>query len=188
MSTESPQVGETSADGQFRWDGREWAPLARGQREPTSWTQPLQLGSAVYLVIAALVLLVTNALYVTEPALERTMRITSPGLSDDQIQASASLGFTLGWVLVAVLAIGGAVLAYGSYRGWRWVFWADMVALAIGALQAISNGLALTSPSTQTLPQPAIVIDLVLSLIALALLVWFVVAAVRYGPWAMRRP
>ena len=116
------------------------------------------------------------------------MRVTSPGLSDDQIQASASLGFTLGWVLVAVLAIGGAVLAYGSYRGWRWVFWADMLALAIGALQAISNGLALTSPNTQTLPQPAIVIDLVLSLAALALLVWFVAAAVRYGPWAMRRP
>ena len=34
----------------------------------------------------------------------------------------------------------------------------------------------------------AIAVGLVLSVVALALLVWFVIAAVRYGPWAMRRP
>jgi hypothetical protein len=30
--------------------------------------------------------------------------------------------------------------------------------------------------------------SLVLSLIALALFIWLVVAAVRYGPWATRKP
>src|SRR5260370_39461543 len=37
--------GQISADGQFRWDGQEWVPLAAGYREPTSWTRPTNIGS-----------------------------------------------------------------------------------------------------------------------------------------------
>src|SRR6266511_2255825 len=113
MSTESPEVGEISTDGQFRWDGQAWSPLARGHREPTSWTLPLRWITAVYLGVSALVQLVTQA------ALERSIRSSNPQLSDDQVQSSAALGYTLGWVLVAVIVVVTLVLAVGSLRGWR---------------------------------------------------------------------
>src|SRR5690348_4873249 len=53
--SESPgaTLGQVSADGQFRWDGAEWVPIPRGTREPTSWTRPLQLATAVVLAAQA---------------------------------------------------------------------------------------------------------------------------------------
>jgi hypothetical protein len=188
MSTESPQVGDVSTDGQFRWDGLAWTPLARGHREPTSWTLPLRWVATAYLVLTALVQLVTNVLFVTQAAIERSIRAQSPQLSEDQVQSSAALGFTLGWALVAVIVVLSVVLAVGSYRGWRWVFWVDLVVLAIGSIEVATNAFALASPATQTLPQGVVVFDLVLSVVALGLLIWFIVAAARFGPWAMRRP
>lgn len=157
-------------------------------RVPTSWTLPLQRVTAAYLLLAALVELVTNALFETRPAIERSLRAADPQLSGAQLQDSASFGYTAGWLLVAVVVAGAAALAYGTARGWRWVFWADLVVLVAGAVQVFTNAVALTSPATQTQPAAAIAVDLALSLLALVLLVWFVVAAVRYGPWAMRPP
>lgn len=188
MSTKSPQTGELSADGQFRWDGEQWAPVARGHREPTSWTVPMQRITAAYLLVSPLVALVTNVLFETRAAVERSVRASSPQLSSDQVQASVAIGYAFGWALVGVLVVGGVVLAVASYRGWRWAFWADLVVLVVGAIQVITNSLALQSSAAQILPPGAVAVELLLSLIALALLVWFIVAAVRYGPWAMRRP
>ena len=61
-------------------------------------------------------------------------------------------------------------------------------ALALGSIGVVTNLFALTSVATQAQPAGAIVIGLVLSLGSLALLIWFIVAATRFGPWAMRRP
>ncbi len=187
-SQPGPQVGEISSDGQFRWNGQDWTPLARGHRVPTSWTLALRRATAAYLLLSAAVAVVTNALFETRAAVARSIHAASPHLTDEQVQASVSIGYAFGWVVVGVIVVGAAVLALGSYRGWRWAFWADLVVLAIGAIQVITNALALRAPATQILPPGAVAVDLVLSLLALALLVWFVVAAVRFGPWAMRRP
>jgi hypothetical protein len=148
----------------------------------------LQRVTAGYLLLAALVEVVTNALFETRPAIERSLRAASPHLAGDQLRQSVSLGYTLGWLLVAVVVVGAAALAYGTCRGWRWVFWADLVVLVVGALQVFTNAVALTSPATQTQPPAAIAVDLVLSLLAFALLAWFVLTVARSGPWAMRRP
>lgn len=157
-------------------------------RQPTSWTRPLRLATAAYLVLAALVELVTNALFETRPAIERSLRAASPGLGGQQLQDSVTVGYVFAWLLVAVVVAGAALLAFGSYRGWRWAFWADLAVLAVGAVQTVTNALALTSPATAVLPPGAIAADLALSLLAFALLLWCVLAAVRYGPWATRRP
>lgn len=188
MNAQGPQVGEISRDGQFRWDGAQWAPLARGHREPTSWTVPLRRISAAYLLLSALTALVTNVLFETRAAIERSVRASSPRLTDDQVQASVSIGYAFAWVVVAIVVVGAVVLAAASYRGWRWAFWVDLVVLAIGSIQVVTNAIALTSSTTSILPPAAIGVDLVLSVMALALLVWFIVAAARFGPWAMRRP
>jgi hypothetical protein len=156
-------------------------------REPTAWTLPLRWTTVAYLVLVALVALVTNAAFNTRPAIERSLRAASPQLAGDQLQQSVTVGYVLAWLLVGAIVAGAAVLALGAWRGWLWAFWANLVVLVPGALQALTNADALASPATQTEPPAAIAVDLVLSLLALALLAWFVLAAVRHGPWAMRR-
>lgn len=147
----------------------------------------LRWACALYLLLAALVELVTNALFETRPAIERSLRAASPGLAGDQLRDSVTFGYVTSWLLVAVIVVGAAVLAAGAGRGWRWAFWVNLVVLGVGAAQIPTNALALTSPATQIQPPAAIAVALVLSLLALGLLVWSIVAAARYGPWAMRR-
>jgi hypothetical protein len=160
----------------------------RQDREATSWTRPLQLATAAYLLLAALVELVTNALFETRTAIEHSLRASNPDLGGDQLRDSVNVGYMSSWLLVAAVVAGAAVLALGAYRGWRWAFWVNLVVLLVGAAQLPTNLLALTSPSTQIQPPAAIAVGLVLSFVALGMLVWSILAAARYGPWATRRP
>jgi len=188
MSAQQPAVGEISADGQFTWDGEQWAPLARGHREPTSWTVLLQRAVAAFFGVNAIWSVLSNAVFVTPAAEERVVRATGPTLAEDQVRSAAQLGMAVGWAAVAVLALVMIALAVSSLRGWRWAFWVDLVVLFLGAIGVVTNALALANPSTQPLPPAAVAVGLLLSVVSLALLVGFAAAAVRYGPWAMRRP
>jgi hypothetical protein len=166
----------------------EAAAARRGRREPTSWTMPLRLTAAGYLVLTTLYSVVTTALYVNAPALERVQRVQHAGLSEDQLRDSANLGVSLGWAVVVVLGVLALLLAAGSYLGWRWAFWADLLWLVLSSFLVLTNAVALANPEAQTMPPGAIVVSLVLAAAAFVLLLWFVLAALRYGPWAMRRP
>lgn len=163
-------------------------PRVGRERIPTSWTRPLRLASAAYLLIAALVQLVTNALFETRPAIERSLRASNHDLGGAQLRDSVNVGYVAAWLLVAAVVAGAAVLAFGAYRGWRWTFWVNLVVLLVGAAQVPTNAIALTSPATQVQPSAAIAVELALSLVALGMLVWSILAAARYGPWATRRP
>jgi hypothetical protein len=188
MSIDSPKVGEVSPDGQFRWDGGQWEPLARGYREPTQWTRPLQQVTAAYLVVATLVSLVTTALFTSVAQVERSVRSATPQLPDDQVHMQATLGYAVGWVVIGIVGLIFVGLAIGGLLGWRWVFWVDVAVLALSSIGVVTNLLSLAGALPQSQPAASYVLSLVLSLAAVALLVWFLVAAVRYGPWAMRRP
>src|SRR5262245_154887 len=176
MSSQSPQLGDISTDGLFRWDGTEWAPLAKAHREPTSWTRPLQLVTAGYLVLDAAQSIVTTALFLNVAAVERASRAQNPSLTPDQLQAAASLALGFGWATVIALTLVRLVLAAGSVRGWRWSFWVTLVWLALGSIGVATNLVALANPNVQTMPAGAIAVSLVFSAGSLALLVWFVVA------------
>jgi hypothetical protein len=188
MSSSSPQVGQISPDGQFRWDGQQWAPLARGYREPTSWTRPMQLANAAYLVVSAAYSLVTTALFLNAGAIERALRASNASIPSEQVQQAVTFTVLVGWVFVIVIAAVSVLFAVGSYLGWRWAFWASVVWLGLNSIGVLTNLGSLANSSSQ--PQPVAVIagSLVLSLVALALFIWLVVAAVRYGPWATRKP
>jgi hypothetical protein len=185
---QSPNVGEISADGLFRWDGREWMPLARAPREPTSWTRPLRYAAATFLGLAAIQSVVSTALFLNAASLERVARVQSPSLGEDQLREAANVGLTLGWFVVVVTAALMLLLAAGSLLGWRWAFWAVLAWLALTSIGVITNLVALSHPATQTQPPASLGVGLLFCLAALVLAVWFVVAAARYGPWAMRRP
>jgi hypothetical protein len=188
MSIESPRTGEISTDGQFRWDGEQWTPLARGHREATRWTLPMQRVTAAFLAASTLWTILTSLLFMTQAGLERTYRATNPAIPDEQARAAAQLGFVTGWLTVGIVSCLVIVLIVGTLKRWRWAFWVDLVFLALGSLGVVTNVVALTRPESQTQPPAAIVLGLLLAVASLALLVWFVVAAARYGPWAMRRP
>jgi lysylphosphatidylglycerol synthetase-like protein (DUF2156 family) len=188
MSSEIPQVGQISPDGMFRWDGGDWQPLARGHREPTSWTRPMQLGVTAYLVLGAINGIVTAALFLNSAAIERSVRTGSPGLSDEQARQAVSQVAAESWTTAAIITLVALVLAVGSYLGWRWTFWADLVWLALMSFGVVVSVVSLQLPSAGSMPVGEILASLLLSLAALALLIWFVAAAARYGPWALRRP
>jgi hypothetical protein len=160
----------------------------RGRREPTSWTMPLRWVTVAYLALNAIYWIVTTALYVNAPALERVHRVQRPDLSDQTLHDSATLGVALGWAVVVVLVVISLVLAVGSLRGWRWAFWAVLAWWFVSGLGVVTNLVALANPAAQTQPQWATVGFLLLAAVAVALLLWFLAAAIRFGPWAMRKP
>ena len=186
--SQTPEIGQISPDGLFRWDGQDWTPLARGYREPTGWTLPLQRASAAYLVLAALEQIVSNALFTNTASVEKTVRAQQPSLSADQVHTAAQLGVALSWATVVVLSAIMIFLAVGSLLRWRWAFWVVLVWLALSSLGVAQGALALSSTAVQSQPKASIAVGLVFAIAALGLLVWFVVAAARYGPWGMRKP
>jgi hypothetical protein len=188
MGSQDPRMGEISSDGLFQWNGRDWSPLAKSHREPTPWTLPLQQAAAAYLLLDTVQSLVTTALFLNVASEERVTRAQNPAIAPDQLQAAANLGVALGWGTVIVLAVIRLVLAAGSVRGWRWTFWAVLAWLALGSVGVVTNLVALANPNAQTQPPAAIGVSLLFAVVALALLAWSIAAAVRYGPWAMRKP
>jgi hypothetical protein len=188
MSTTSPEIGQVSPDGQFRWDGQQWAPLETGFREPTSWTRPLQLVAAAYLVLGALYSIITTAVFLNSASIERTIRASGTSLSGEQVQQAINFSVVTAWVVVGVLAAVSLLLAIGSFLGWRWAFWVTLVWLGLNSVGVLSNLNAIVNAQNQPLPVGVVVGSLILSLIALAIFIWCLIAAIRYGPWAMRKP
>jgi hypothetical protein len=189
MNSQPPlQVGAVSSDGAFQWDGEQWQPLTRAHREPTSWTRPLQLVTAAYMLLGAVHSVVSTVLFLNTDSVIRAARAQNPALSDDQLRQAASIGVAVGWTTVVVLSLVMLFLALGSFIGWRWVFWVDLAWLALISIGVVTNLVALANPAAQSMPPGAIAISLVFSAAALALLAWFLLAAFRYGPWAMRKP
>jgi hypothetical protein len=146
------RVGEISPDSQFRWGGAQWEPLPAGYREPTSWTRPLRLVTAGYLVLSVLYALITNALFLNPATIERAFRTSVPDASAEQVQQAVTVTVLLGWSFLLVVSVISLVLAMGSYRGWRWAFWGALVWLGLNSIGILTNLSTLTRSGTP--PQP----------------------------------
>src|SRR5205823_4020211 len=88
---------------QFRWGGAQWEPLPAGYREPTSWTRPLRLVTAGYLVLSVLYALITNALFLNPATTERAFRTSVPDASAEQVQQAVTVTVLLGWSFLLVV-------------------------------------------------------------------------------------
>ena len=182
----TPAVGTISADRQFRWDGREWRPLTGRQR--TSWTRPLQLASTAYFVLAPI--LSVLAITLNRGAFRSTLmkQYQQAGMTAQQagtlidMVTSITIGFTI------ALAIVFFFVGFASWRGWTWAFWVAMILLAFGAIGIAGSASSVMNPSQTVIPTPWNAAQLVAALVALGLFIWFVVAAVRFGPWATTKP
>jgi hypothetical protein len=191
MSLEPPtgqSVGQISADRQFRWDGQQWVPLATNEREPTPWTRPMQLIVAAVFVLSALGSVITTLVFVNHDSMLNAVKAqgTLPSGTDVDAAVNLAIGVTYGFVIF--LAVLWLVAAVGSYLGWRWMFWAALVLYGLSAISAFTNLSSLSNPSKSPIPTPGLIVSELFSVVGLGLFVWMLVAAIKYGPWAMKKP
>jgi hypothetical protein len=201
-------VSTLSPDGRYRWNGTAWvpahgAPLAyqapRAVREPTPWTRPLQYAVIAWYVFSALYTL-TIPLWMGG----FTNQVMSEVIRQQETQSAEPLppGFTemmtammntMFWISAAVALVIYAVAILGTAKRWTWIFYVILVFLGLGAvglpinfINAFTGG-ALNSAQGFALPVWTAWVGIVTGLASAALFVWMLVAAIRYGPWAMRR-
>jgi hypothetical protein len=182
-------VGQISADGQFRWDGQEWAPLAANYREPTPWTRPMQLISAALFALSAVTSIITTAIFVNHDTMVRALKAQGVQVpSTTTLDDVANISLAITWGVVIFFTVCEVVAAIGSYLGWRWVFWAALVLYGLSGISAFTNLTTLFNASKSPVPVAGLVAGELFSVLGLAMFVWMLIAVIRYGPWAMKRP
>ncbi len=182
-------AGQISADGQFRWDGQKWVPLASGFRQPTPWTRPMQLAAAGLCVVIAVVGVAFTLIFITHDSMLNAIKAqgtTIPAGTTVDTVVNFAIAGAIGFVIFfAVLELVGAV---GSYLGWRWMFWAVFVLFAFDGLGALTNLGVVLQPARSPLPIVPLLTNELLSIAGLAMFVWMLIGLIKFGPWAMRKP
>jgi hypothetical protein len=185
----SQSAGQISADGQFRWDGQQWVPLAANYRVATPWTRPMQLASAGLLALTAVVSLVVTFAFYNHDSVLRALQaqgtqVPAGTTMDTVINAAIAVAYFI-VICFSILELVGAV---GSYLGWRWIFWGVLVLFGLGSISAILGLGSLARASDSPMPFGGLVLSELLNLASLAMFVWMIVGLIKFGPWAMKRP
>lgn len=185
----SAAVGQVSADGQFRWDGQQWVPIPRGEREATPWTRPMQLSVAGFFVVETLFSILTSALFINHDSMLRVLQAQGTSIpAGTDINTIINVSIVFAWVAVGVIGVIELAAALGSYLGWRWMFWVVLVVLALGAIGAVTNIGTFARPQSSPVPTWGVAISEVLSVVSLGLFIWLLIGAIKFGPWAMKKP
>ena len=190
QTSQMPQSGQVSPDGQFMWDGATWRPITGYRWEPTDWTRPMQAAvAAVFIVngIWEIVVAFGFAAAIRESAVRQIQR-SNPNLTPDQTSQALNVGlaFTEGFmVFLAVLFVLIGVLSL--VRRWSWLFYVDLVILGLGIFSVLSGITSLARPAAAALPVFATFIGLALSVVGVGLAVWMLVARIQRGVWAARK-
>ena len=185
----STAAGQVSADGQFRWDGAQWVPIPRGEREPTPWTRPMQLAAAGLFGFEAVYSVATSVLFINHDTMLRAMQAQGTQIPrGTDVDAIVNTGIAVAIGFVVFVAILELVAAAGSFLGWRWMFWAALVLFGLGGLGALTNLGTFARPDTSPIPVGAVAVSELLSLASLGLFVWMLAGLIKFGPWAMKKP
>ena len=202
-----------SPDGRFRWNGTAWEPVPNAaytpayygappkQREPTSWTRPLQIVIAGWFVVRGLYEL-TLPFWVgpvmsqaMQASLQRQQANYPPGATPPPGMAEMMNTVMVGslWFGVALSIALSVVAIAGAVRRWTWAYYAVLVLLGLGLVGFATNVIDLVTGGAITTAQPIAVpgwtrvFSIVLSTLDTALFVVMLVAVIRRGPWGMRR-
>ena len=185
----SQAVGQVSADWQFRWDGAQWVPIPKGEREPTPWTRPMQLAAAAVFAVEAVWSVIATVVFVNHDSMLRALQAQGtqfPSGTDIDTVVNVAIGLAI--AVAIVVAVFQLVAAAGSYLGWRWMFWVALALFGLAGLSALGNISTFAKPSISPFPIAAVTVSTLVEVACLAMFVWLVVGAVRYGPWAMKKP
>ncbi|HSS93364.1 MAG TPA: hypothetical protein VLR46_05160 [Candidatus Dormibacteraeota bacterium] len=192
MSMDPPAqapAGQISADGQFQWDGQQWMPLAKNYRVPTPWTRPMQLISAAIFAASAIGGVAVTLIFVNHDSVLRALQAQGTqvpsGTSMDTV-INVTIGVT--YAISIVFALLWLVAAIGSYLGWRWVFWAALILFGLSGISALTTIGSLANPDRSIIPASGLIVSEIFDVLGLAMFVWMLIAVIKYGPWAMKRP
>ncbi len=185
----SQSAGQISADGQFRWDGQQWVPLAANYRQPTPWTRPMQLAAASVLAVSGVVGVISTLIFYNHDAVVRALHAQGTripaGTTEDTV-----VNITIGFAIAFAIGVGiiELVAAVGSYLGWGWVFWPVLVICGLTAIGALLGLFGFGRADASPAGIAGLVIAELIDLAGAAIFVWMLVGLIRYGPWAMKRP
>jgi hypothetical protein len=201
-----------SPDGRFRWNGSRWEPMPAMaypapyypgrtlQREPTSWTQPLQIAVVARYVATGLYGLALPFWMqgymsaVMQRSIQQQRQAYPPGqgpppgftdLMNSIVTGSIWIGAIIGLAITAVAIV-------GAIKRWTWAYYLILVLLGFTLLGTVFNlinlaaGGALTARQLQP-PEFTQVAAYVIGAIDTVLFVWMLIALVRRGPWAMKQ-
>src|SRR6266851_4072819 len=182
-------VPSTQAAGQFRWDGQQWVPLPTNYREPTSWTRPMQLLTAALFTISAISGVVITIAFVNHDSVLRVIHAQGtqiPVSTSVDTVVNITIGVTYGVAIFFSLLY--LIAALGSFLGWRWMFWAALVLYGLSGITVFTNIGSFANPDRSPIPVAGLIISELFAVLGLAMFVWMLVAVIKFGPWAMKRP
>lgn len=196
-----------SGDGQLWFDGTEWRPNPLRPPGlplvPTRWTWPLQAAVVTVTLLGLGSFVATLPLIASMPT--PTVVVVPEGTSPEEAarftQAMRPV-MVASLILMAVLfGAAAALIVIGTVRLWRWMFWGVLVLLGLNAVNVLMPlllrlaGLLPATPPPGVIPSRQPPVPLVVSVVeelalaaAAVLFVAMVVAGVRIGPWACRKP
>lgn len=149
----------------------------------------MQLITAGLFAFSAISSLIFTFIYVNHESVLRAIKAQGtqlPAGTDIDSVVNVSLGVTYGFVIF--FAILGLVVSIGSYLGWRWMFWAALVLFALGGITAFTNLGSLANPDRSPVPRSGLIVSELFALVDIAMFVWMLIAVIRFGPWAMKKP
>jgi hypothetical protein len=149
----------------------------------------MQLAAAGLFVAEAVYSVIVSLIYVNPTTMRQVMEAQGTSIpqgTDAETVINISVAFALAFVIG--IAVCELVAAVGSYLGWRWMFWVALVLFALGGIGALTNIGAFTRPETSPIPLWGVVISEVFAIASLALFVWMLIAVIKFGPWAMKKP
>lgn len=201
-----------SPDGRYRWDGSAWAPVSamaaapywtgRPQREQTSWTRPLQYAVAGWYVWSILYTLAEPIWMggmvgnVFNQAFQRQQQLNPdvsppPAALTDMMTSMMTLGM---WISAIIYSAIFVVAIVSAWRRWTWAYYVVLVLLGLTSILVpiqlvyIFVGPAMGAASGMSIPSWFYAVNFLTGLPAIALFVWMLIALIKRGPWAMRRP
>lgn len=68
------------------------------------------------------------------------------------------------------------------------MFWLALCLFGLNGISVFTTIGALLNPKTSAIPITGLVISELFSVLSLAMCVWMIVAAIKFWPWAMKKP
>jgi hypothetical protein len=149
----------------------------------------MQLAAAALFVLEAVSSVVISLLFLNHDNMLRALRAQGTQFPQGtSIDTVVNLAIAFGIGVVIFFAVLELVAAAGSFLGWRWMFWAALVLFGLGGLTTFTNLSSLLKPDTSPVPVAGVLFSELEGILSLAMFVWMLVAVIKHGPWAMRKP
>lgn len=200
-------VSAVSPDGRHRWNGSSWVPntyLASTytpaqpvQRQPTSWTRPLQYAVVAWGAITAIASaslpfwMGGQMTQIMQGAIQRQEQLT-PNLNPPPpsfYDSMSSLMTTMLWIAAIFAGAIAIVVIVGALQRWTWMYYVVLAWLGLGLISGPADLLNLVMGGNSSYgyspPSWIYVLGIVSWVPSTALFVFMLVGLVKRGPWGM---